>query len=322
MEQVSLLESEEKFVPKRSRGVFFAMGCLFLLSWMPIISNSRPAELSALHFALYLTIWEVICAIPLTSIERSRDQSGIFSPSLDRDSKKRVISIVLATGVIFAVTTFLYVLSFESAGTVNAAIALQAYPLFSISLEFIMIRKRKSWKEIFFTVLLVTGIYYLGTGGTWRMEEISIYFLLALLVPFLWSVAHIILKQTMAKYPITPNQVTLIRVISSTVVFLVVIILLEGPAGIWEGLINPQFQLYALLMGAFYYLELVLWFYSLRHVDVSVASSVTTPAPVFTAFLAILILREILLPYQAVAMIITLVSLYGLLYSGRGSISE
>ncbi|MHA2365401.1 MAG: hypothetical protein ACXAC7_15695 [Candidatus Hodarchaeales archaeon] len=43
---------------------------------------------------------------------------------MSKKTKNKTLLIMFITGVIFSVATFLYVLSFEKAGTVNAAIAI------------------------------------------------------------------------------------------------------------------------------------------------------------------------------------------------------
>jgi drug/metabolite transporter (DMT)-like permease len=70
-------------------------------------------------------------------------------------------------------------------------------------------------------------------------------------------------------------------------------------------------------MGFIYYLELVNWFYAVKHVDVSVASSITTPTPVVTMILAIIFLHELIAMYQLIAMTVVIISLFGLLYFGK-----
>ncbi|GEM_PF-4347210 len=85
---------------------------------------------------------------------------------------------------------------------------------------------------------------------------------------------------------------------------------------------NPTFQVYAAIMGFVYYLELINWFYAVKHVDVSVASSTTTPWPVVTIVLAILFLQEAIKNYQVITMILTLISVYGLLLAGKIKISK
>jgi drug/metabolite transporter (DMT)-like permease len=74
--------------------------------------------------------------------------------------------------------------------------------------------------------------------------------------------------------------------------------------------------LFAVMMGLAYYLELVLWFNAVRHIDVSVASTVTVPAPAVTMLLAILLLDERAYDFQFVAVALVTLGLFGLLYTG------
>ena len=77
------------------------------------------------------------------------------------------------------------------------------------------------------------------------------------------------------------------------------------------------FQRAAFVMGVAYYLELILWFYAMRHIDVSVGSSVTVPAPAVTMLISIVVLGETVQTYQIVAMCVIALGMYGLLLAGR-----
>ncbi|NVM38204.1 MAG: DMT family transporter [Candidatus Lokiarchaeota archaeon] len=164
---------------------------------------------------------------------------------------------------------------------------------------------------------MIIGIYYLGTEGTWLISGFSPWFALALIVPFLWSIAHVIIKHTLDSSPITPNQVTFFRVLISSILLFGISSLVSSINSIFEGLMKLEFQIFGFLMGIVYYLELVNCFYAVKHVDVSVASTVITPNPVITMIFALFILKESIKSYQIFAMIIVFVSLYGLLWSGR-----
>ncbi|MFX0065131.1 MAG: DMT family transporter [Candidatus Hermodarchaeota archaeon] len=309
--------NSKKFRPNRNIGVILSFVSLFLLGMLPIISNSRPSSLNALNFAFYLSFWELACSLPLSGYEMTKSDKGIFKKPLDSKIRKKTLVVMGGTGVIFAVSTFFYVFAFETAGTVNAAIAIQTYPLFAILMEFVLFRKRKRVLELLFTLLTIVGIYYLGTGGTWLISGFSPWFALALIVPILWSIAHVIIKNTLDTSPITPNQVTFFRVLISSVILFIISSIINGPNNVFEGIMNPAFQLFGFLMGLVYYLELVNWFYAVKHVDVSVASTITTPTPVITMIFAFFILRETIELYQIIAMIIVFISLYGLIWSGR-----
>ena len=287
---------------------------------MPIISNSRPMEISALNFALYLSIWQLIFSMPVLLIEFNSTDRGILDANLSSALKKKTVSIILVTGAMFGVSTFAYVLSMEKAGTVSAAIAIQAYPLFAILWETVFLKRKKSKEELFFTILLIIGLYYLGTSGTWKIEGLSYWFIFALSVPFIWSVAHVIIKDVLDKTPITPAQVTFFRVSISAIIIFVISVSVNGLSQVLNLMGDPVFQIYAALMGLVYYLELINWFYAVKHVDVSVASSITTPWPIVTMVLAVIFLHESIKNYQVITMIVVSICVYGILLAGKSKI--
>ena len=152
--------------------------------------------------------------------------------------------------------------------------------------------------------------------GTWLIKDFSIWFLLALLVPVLWSIAHLTLKISLDTTPVTPNQITFFRVLISSGVLFILASSVKGFTFVQSSFHNGNFQLFAFLMGLIYYLELINWFYCVKHVNVSVASSITTPTPIITTLLTIIIFSTIIEPYQIIGMIIVLVSLFGLILVG------
>ncbi|MBT8340960.1 MAG: EamA family transporter, partial [Desulfatitalea sp.] len=257
-------------------GVLLSFVSLFLLGLMPVISNSRPMTLNALNFALFLSLWQLVFSLPLFLKEYvSADNRGIFSADLTESFKRKTIIIILTTGTIFGISTFVYVVAMEKTGAVSASIAIQAYPLFAILWETIFLNRKKSKTELFFTFTLLIAIYYLGTGGTWFIEGISWWFMVALGIPFLWSIAHVIIKEVLDKTPITPNQVTFFRVLVSSIILSLLALQINGFDNVIHGLTSLEFQMFAVLMGFVYYLELINWFNAVKHVDVSLASSIT-----------------------------------------------
>lgn len=296
-------------------GITYAFVCLGILGVMPVIANSRPADFDALGFAFWLSLWQLLFSLPLVLRELASQEKGIFSAHLPPDLKHRTIAIILATGVIFGLSTYVYVLAVEKAGAVSAAIAIQAYPLFAILWETIFLKRRKSPLELFFILMLLTALTYLATGGTWRIEGFSTWFLFALIVPFLWSVAHVIIKEVLDRTPITPAQVTFFRVLVSVGFLGFVALAIAGPGRMAAELVRFDFQTFALIMGLVYYLELIFWFYAVRHIDVSMASSIAAPWPALTMVLAILFLGELVATYQFIALAGVVAGIYGLIYA-------
>jgi drug/metabolite transporter (DMT)-like permease len=297
-------------------GIALAFVCLAILGVMPIISNSRPAAFGALSFAFFLSIWQLVFSLPLVLVELRSADRGIFGGGLDPDLKRRTLAIILFTGAIFGLSTYVYVLAIEKAGAVSAAIAIQAYPLFAILWETLFLKRRKTAPELLFTLMLLAALSYLATGGTWRIEGISPWFGVALCIPFLWSVAHVIIKEELGRTPITPAQVTFFRVLVSSVFLGAVSVAVSGPQAILEDLANVGFQAFALIMGLVYYVELMFWFHAVRHIDISVASSITVPAPALTMVLAMVFLGDAVAGYQVITLAVVVASIYGLLFAG------
>jgi len=72
-------------------------------------------------------------------------------------------------------------------------------------------------------------------------------------------------------------------------------------------------QGYAMGMGLLYYLELVVWFYAIRQISVSVASAITTPWPGVTMVLSWFVLKEAVYGYQVRAFAAVVFCIYVLL---------
>ncbi|MEJ2694597.1 MAG: DMT family transporter [Candidatus Thiodiazotropha sp.] len=298
------------FSPSTRKGIALSLVSLILLGIMPIISNLRAADIGALSFAFALSVWQVVFAAPLFVWEIRNGTKGIFGLDLSRRERGRMILVALFTGTLFGLSTYLYVLGVEEAGAANAAIAIQAYPLFAILWESLFLKRRKTAVELALTTVLIGSLYYLGTGGTFMMSGLSPWFLVSLGVPLLWSIAHVIIKEELSNTPITPAQVTFFRVAISTL-FLLAILAVVVPAGILLG-VGAIFQTMSAIMGLVYFLELIVWFYAVRHIDVSLASSITTPWPALTMVLAVPFLGDDIAPYQVVALVIVVACIYGL----------
>lgn len=299
------------------RGVAFALLCLLILGTMPVLSNARPAGSDALAFAIWATAWQLLAALPLFLVERARRGPIGESATAPAMGRVRIALIALATGAMFGLSTYLYVLSAEKAGPVSMVIALQAYPFVAMSLEALFLGKRRSRAEIGFTLLMVTALLYLTTEGRFSLSAVSWWTVLALTIPLLWSIAHLLLKRVLDTTRVTPNQVTVSRLVISGAFLLLLQALLGESGRLSEAWSEPGFQRAAIILGVAYYLELIFWFHAMRHIDVSVASSITVPAPVVTMLLAAIVLGQAIAAYQVVAMLVVAASLYGLLMAGR-----
>jgi len=294
-------------------GAALALLCLLLLGALPILASAKPGGVDGLTFAIWLTLWQLACALPLLLLERRRRRVAMAGRGRPRG---RTLAIALLTGAMFGLSTYMYVVAAERAGPVSLAIALQAYPLFAILLEWLLFGKRKTRAELALTALLILALAYLTTGGTFRVSQVSWWSAFALGIPLLWSIAHILLKRLLDTTPITPNQVTVSRLAISGACLLLLQLALGQSGQLGATLLDGELQRAAALMGLAYYCELILWFHAMRHIEVSVASSLTVPAPAVTLLLAVLFLGAPVETYQVVAMSVIALGLYGLVYAG------
>lgn len=303
--------------PDRRLGITFAFVCLGILGVMPILASDRPAAYDGLTFAIFLTGWQLLSALPLFLREHAVRMRHAAPRAVPAGGRARSIAIALSTGAMFGLSTYMYVVAATEAGPVSMAIALQAYPLFAIVLEAVLLGRRKSAAELAFTALMIAALYYLTTHGTLRVAEVSWWSVFALGIPLLWSVAHILLKRLIETTAITPSQVTVTRLAVSGIFLLALAFALGDPAALVKGLTDLPLQKAAFLLGLAYYLELIFWFHAMRHIDVSLGSSLTVPAPAVTMLVAVLFVGDPIAPYQVVAVAVIIVALYGLLYAGR-----
>jgi drug/metabolite transporter (DMT)-like permease len=295
-------------------GIVFAFLCLGILGVMPVLAAARPAGADGLAFAIWLTGWQLVAALPLYAIEARRSGRALALPRQDR---LRTGLVALATGAMFGFATYAYIVAASKAGPVGMAIALQAYPLFAILWEGLFLGKRKSPAELVCTAVMIAALVYLTTGGTFRVSGMSWWFAFALIIPLLWSIAHLLLKRIIETAPVTPNQITVSRLAISGICLLLLHAVAGQEGALAAGLRDAEFQKAAAVLGVAYTVELVLWFHAMRHIDVSLGSSITVPAPAVTMVVTVMVLGQKVETYQIVAMVVVVAAMYGLVLAGR-----
>lgn len=281
---------------------------------MPILAGIRPTHIDALSFTLAVTAWQLVSALPLLAVEQAQRRQS--KAKLELSLSKKTMALALLTGAMFGLSTLMYVVAAEKIGAVNFIVLLQAYPLIALVLEAILLRSRKTRREWAFTVLIVAAIVYLMTEGTFRLSNISWWSGFALIVPVIWSLAHILLRQILLTTPISPNDVTVSRLVISGA-FLLLAQFSIGVPGALNNFMNWDFLKMAMPLGVAYYIELLFWFYAMRHIDVSLGSSIMVPSPAITMLVTVFLLGGTVATWQVAAMVVVVIGLWGLLLSSK-----
>ena len=311
----------EKFYSS-SRGLIFALVVLIGNGIHPIINNLRPDEFSSTIFVLQMSIWEFLCAFIVLSIQKIKKNKKKILDSTDTVnknssqicySKKHLIFRMLTIGLIFAIATFGYVEGLKLAGSISGSIALKISPIYAIIIGFLFLGEKINVKQILITFFMLFGIYYLGTNGTFQIDQFSIGFAILLLVPLLWTVAHAITKPLLENKILVPNQVIFIRTGIISLSFLIINLILIGWKELLLSFLNPSFLFFSFLMGFTYFFMHFSWYSSITMIDLSYASALVTPSPAVTTLLAILLKQENFYYYQLIGMIWAFIGLYGLI---------
>ncbi len=306
--------------PNPRLGILSAFACLGILGALPVLANARPAAFDGLTFTIWLTIWQILSALPLYVRERAQGQRGLFEAAGEGRSRSWTITVAVSTGVMFGLATYMYVVAADKAGPVSMAIVVQAYPFMTMLAEAVFMKKRKTPAELGFTALMVAALVYLTTNGTFLLTDISWWTAFTLAIPALWTAAHLLLKtQVLNRTTMTLNQVTLSRLIVSGVFLGLLVVAVGEPRQVLAGLTDPGLQRAAFIMGAAYYVELIFWFQAIRNIDVSLASSIEVPAPAVTMLIAVAFTGVGVTLTQVLAMVAITIGMYGLLFAGRAA---
>ena len=301
-------------------GILSAFSCLGILGILPVLASARPGGVDGLTFTVWLTIWQILSALPLYLRERARGTRGLFETAGADSTRAWTITVALSTGVMFGLSTYMYVVAAQKAGPVSMAIVLQAYPLMTMLAEAIFLKKRKTPAELAFTALMIAALVYLTTNGTFRPDDVSWWSVYALGIPVLWTAAHLLLKtQVLNRTTLTLNQVTLSRLLVSGIFLGLLVLVIGSPGAVLAGLADFDLQRAAFIMGLAYYIELIFWFQAIRNIDVSLASSIEVPAPAVTMLVALVFAGAAITLTQVLAMITITVGMYGLLFAGRAA---
>ncbi|MHA1560748.1 MAG: DMT family transporter [Promethearchaeota archaeon] len=281
----------------------------------PIINNLRPEEFSSTIFVMQMSIMEFICSFIVLIIQNIKKKKNLKSTEAKIVSgqiclsKKHLFFRMLIIGLIFAIATYGYVEGLKLAGSISGSIALKISPIYAIIIGFLFLGEKINLKQILITFFMLFGIYYLGTNGTFQMDQFSIGFAILLFVPFLWTIAHALTKQLLENKIFDPNQVIFIRTGIISISFLIINLIVIGWNELLLSFINPNFLFFSFLMGFTYFFMHYSWYSSITSIDLSYASALVTPSPAITTLFVFLLKMEDFHYYQLIGMIWAFVGL-------------
>jgi drug/metabolite transporter (DMT)-like permease len=208
---------------------------------------------------------------------------GLISPFLFRGGRwRRLFSrdaapSLMAAGFLSGLATAIYIAALAYTTPVNAVIVAQIEVLYSAILSARFLGERPTWKQTAASVLVVAGTAIIVLkdlrSPRWRGD------LMVLATPWMYQVSHVFLK----KLPRDLDAVTLSggRIVYGLLMALPLsaVVLWRGAAWSWE----PAALRLLFLQGAFMSsLNFFLWYYAIRGMPLSKATTILLSYPALT----------------------------------------
>lgn len=300
---------------KPKRGIIYAIISLFFVSLQPIVAVARPEVIDFYIFPAMTCIFEALIFLPLVLIERKKIKSTI---KLDIDNSqnlmlllngwKKNIRLLIYISINFAIAQTLFFLAYQLAGAINGSIAQQTSIIFALLFGFLINKEKISKIQIIFSIILLFGLMLAITQGRFSLLEFNIGVLIMIVTTLLWMLAHTLTKPILDKNEITSTQIVFIRNLIGGIV-LISTYFLFFPLENVNLLLTPVNYIFFIAIGLLYGFDLLFWYKSLSHIDVSKASILVSPMPILTAFFAYFFFGEIFTIFHLIGTIIIIFSI-------------
>ncbi|MDI3501962.1 MAG: hypothetical protein PWR13_209 [Archaeoglobi archaeon] len=263
---------------KETEGTLLAFLGMLLYGIEPVIIKANPVNPAS--FAAFSA---AIASFILWPIALSTSGWRELKENPQYLSKAALVGI-FGTGLAYAA----YSHGAQLSTAINASLITRTEVLFSIILSCLVLRERVTGGQIFWSLLILSGLGLVITQGemvTPRKGD-----LLLILVPLFWQIAHTIAK----KLPYNPFLIAALRNTFGAIFLLMLAI----PQGL-------EFSEFAVIEAVILSSGQVIWYLSIKRINLSKATAIITPAPAVAIAVA-LILGEECTKYHAAGFVLIL----------------
>ena len=175
-----------------------------------------------------------------------------------------------------------------SLSTVSNSFLLQTEFIYSMLLSYMLLRERISGEQILLTVLSFLGVVLILTDGV--IKTINIGDVLFLASPLFYQLAHVVAKGVLRK--VDPLVVVMYRLlIGGLTLLLISVVLGHDPSSEISSSQAISVTFYSSLSFS---LANSLWYYGVKHINLSKATSIMIAYPFVSVFLAVFMIGETL----------------------------
>jgi len=220
---------------------------------------------------------------------------------------RKYIAKLLWIGIVGTSVPVVLVAYGVSLSMVGNSFLLQTEFIYSMFLSYLLLREKITRTQILLTVLSFLGVVLILTGGV--VTTINIGDVLFLVAPLFYQLAHVVAKGILRK--VDPLVVVMYRLLTAGLALALVSIALgQNPLPEVSG--NSQAMLVAFYASLSFSLGNSLWYFGVKHINLSKATSIMIAYPLVSVILAVFMIGEILSPARIIGASLVFVSTFKL----------
>ncbi|MGQ9722837.1 MAG: DMT family transporter, partial [Candidatus Jordarchaeum sp.] len=200
-------------------------------------------------------------------------------------------------------TSILFFFGSTMTSGINSSILLQSEPVYSIVLCYFLLRELIRKKQIAVTLLILCGTIIVLYNG---VLSLNIGDILVLLTPLFWQIAHVLGRKILEKastYVVTTGRI----LYGGLLLFILTLVPGFSEYGF---LVDPGIVLILVLQGLIAFAgSALVWYEAIARINLSKATAIIAPYPIFSVILAWTLLGETVSIYQIAGLAIILVGM-------------
>ena len=232
--------------------------------------------------------------------------SLFVSKAGDKKFNKVSWKTLLTIGIIgggIAFWLFFAGLKLTTAG--RAAFLHKTLPIYALLLAFIFLKEKISKKHLFAMIIMLGGLFIMELSNI--TQGMRIGDLLVLGATILWAVENTISKKAMMNNE-SNWVVTFSRMFFGAIVLFAIIFLMKKSDLLFS--LTSQQIIYILISGGLLLLYVLTWYWGLKHINLSKASTILLLAPVISLILGFVWLNEQVLLLQLIGSFLILIGAF------------
>jgi len=213
--------------------------------------------------------------------------------------------ILILIGVVagFGFLTFFNGLKLTTAG--RAAFLHKLLPLFITIFAFTFLKEKIKRIQVYAMVVMIIGAYLISSSAI--TPDIAIGDFLVIIATILFAIENIVSKYAMIKKE-SNFVVSFCRMFFASIVLFSIVLLTGKIDQLF--LITYEQVLYIAISVSLLFLYVFFWYYSIRLIKVSKASTLLLLSPPISLFLSYLFLEEIIFPLQILGSVLILIGAF------------